>query len=66
MTTESMRVYVSAEEIAEARAVIRYNADASVCMVWRDGEPLRCPTQRDMDTLPVGADMSDDEVAQLD
>jgi hypothetical protein len=35
-------------------------------MVWRDGEPLRCPTQRDMDTLPVGADMSDDEVAQLD
>ena len=41
MTTESMRVYVSPEKIAEARAVIRYNADASVCMVWRDGEPLR-------------------------
>jgi hypothetical protein len=45
---------------------IRYSADGAICMVWRDGEPLRCPTQRDMDTLPVGADMSDDEVAQLD
>jgi len=45
---------------------IRYSADGSVCMVWRDGEPIRCPTQRDMDTLSVGQDMTDDDVALLD
>lgn len=46
---------------AEAVEVIRYSQDGSVCMVWRDGEPVRCPTQDDMDTLPVGEDMTDDE-----
>ena len=45
---------------------IRYSADGSVCMVWRDGEPIRCPTQGDMDRLPVGPDMADDEIEQLD
>ena len=45
---------------------IRYSVDGSVCMVWVDGEPDRCPTQDDMDRLPVGTDMTDDEVAALD
>ena len=45
---------------------IRYSADGNVCMVWRDGEPIRCPTQRDMDTLPVGPDMTADEVDALE
>ena len=45
---------------------IRYSADGSICMVWRDGEPIRCPTQGDMDRLPVGPDMADDEIEQLD
>ena len=45
---------------------IRYSADGSVCMVWSGGEPLRCPTQGDMDRLPVGPDMADDEIEQLD
>ena len=45
---------------------IRYSADASVCMVWDGDEPVRCPTQDDMDELPVGPDMTDDEVALLE
>ena len=45
---------------------IRYSTDGAVCMVWSDGEPVRCPTQDDMDTLPVGQDMTDDEVEALD
>ena len=44
---------------------IRYSADGSICMVWRDGEPVRCPTQEDMDTLPVGPDMTDEDIEQL-
>lgn len=45
---------------------IRYSSDATICMVWSDGEPVRCPTQEDMDTLPVGEDMTDDEVESLE
>lgn len=45
---------------------IRYSESGSVCMVWCDGEPVRCPTQADMDRLPVGPDMDADEVEQLD
>lgn len=45
---------------------IRYSADGSICMVWADGEPTRCPTQHDMDTLAVGHDMTADEIEQLD
>ena len=45
---------------------IRYSQDGSVCMVWSDGEPVRCPTQHDLDTLPVGSDMTSYEVEQLD
>ena len=45
---------------------IRYSEDASVCMVWCGGEPIRCPDQDDMDRLPVGPDMNEDELDQLD
>ena len=46
--------------------VIRYDAAGTVSMVWADGEPVRCPTQHDMDTLPVGGDMTNDEVEGLE
>jgi len=45
---------------------IRYSEDGNVSMVWADGEPVRCPTQEDLDTLPVGQDMTADEVELLD
>lgn len=45
---------------------IRYSADGSICMVWSGGEPLRCPTQDDMNSLPVGSDMTDEEINQLE
>ena len=45
---------------------IRFSTDGSISMVWRDGEPLRCPTQDDTDNLPVGDDMTDEEIEVLD
>ena len=45
---------------------IRYSADGSICMVWDGGEPVRCPSQEDMDHLPVGSDMTADEIDQCD
>jgi len=45
---------------------IRYSKDNTICMVWDETTPVRCPTQHDMDTLPVAEDMTDDEVDQLD
>jgi len=45
---------------------IRFSADGGVSMVWEDGEPARCPTQDDMDSLPVGDDMSEEEIELLD
>ncbi len=44
---------------------IRFGADGSI-MMWRDGEPCRCPTGHDMDHLPVGPDMTEEEVELLD
>lgn len=44
---------------------IRFSADLSVCMVWCGDEPLRAPTHDDMRTLPVGPDMSAEQVASL-
>lgn len=44
---------------------IRFSADLSVSMVWCGDEPLRAPTHDDMRTLPVGPDMSAEEVASL-
>ena len=45
---------------------IRYSVDGSVCMVWCDGEAVRCPTQEDMDNLPVGRDMDEEEIDDLE
>jgi hypothetical protein len=45
---------------------IRFSADGAVSMVWADGEAVRVPTQQDLDILPVGDDMTEDEVAGLD
>ena len=45
---------------------IRYSEDATISMVWADGKPVRCPTQEDMDSLPVGPDMDADEVELCD
>jgi hypothetical protein len=45
---------------------IRYSPDGSVNMVYEDGEPVRCPTQWDMDMLPVGCDLDDDEIESFD
>ena len=45
---------------------IRYSEDGTISMVWAAGEPVRCPTQDDMDSLPVGKDMTADEVDSLE
>ena len=46
---------------------IRYSKDASICIVHnsKTGE-YSCPTQDDMDTLPVGPDLTDEEILLLD
>ena len=44
---------------------IRFSADLSVSMVWCGDEPLRAPTHEDMRTLPVGPDMTAEQVASL-
>lgn len=44
---------------------IRYSEDANICIVDDDGE-FRVATQHDIDTLPVGDDLTEEEVEQLD
>jgi hypothetical protein len=44
---------------------IRYSADASICLI-DDGDQFRAPTQEDMDTLPVGDDLTEDEIASIE
>jgi len=64
---------VKAKETNAARALpaqreeeIRFSSDGSISMVYRAGEPVRCPTQDDLDTLPVGSDMTADEIECLE
>jgi len=47
---------------------IRFSADGSVNIVWdtETDEAVRMPSQHDMDTLPVGRDLTDDEIDLLD
>jgi hypothetical protein len=47
---------------------IRYSEDGMICIVWDTAadEAVRCATQDDMDTLPVGEDLADDEIETLD
>jgi hypothetical protein len=54
------------EAQAYAGCRIRFSADGAVSMVWSAGEAVRVPTRDDEDILPVGDDMTEDEVAGLD
>lgn len=45
---------------------IRFDESGTTNMVWCDGEPVRCASQADMDTLPVGAEMTAEEVSSLE
>ncbi len=44
---------------------LRYSPDATICIVQDDDGAFRVATQEDMDTLPVGEDLTADEVASL-
>ena len=44
---------------------IRYSEDASICMV-EDLDGFHAATQSEMDSLPVGEDLTDEEIAGLD
>ena len=48
--------------------VIRFSPDATISIVWDivADEALRCPSQQDMDHLPVGDDLTADEIESLD
>jgi hypothetical protein len=48
--------------------VIRFSRDASISIVWDTvlNKAVRCPTQSDMDKLPVGKDLSAKEIKTLD
>ena len=46
-------------------AQIRYSKDGAVCIVQENGN-FRVATQSDMDTLPIGADLSLEEIDMLD
>lgn len=54
------------EAQAYAGCRIRFSADGSVSMVWADGQAVRVPDQQDLDVLPVGEDLTEEEVAGLD
>jgi hypothetical protein len=47
--------------------VIRFSEDAAISIVWDTAadEAVRCPTQDDMDNLPVGDDLTDEEIETL-
>lgn len=56
--------HIEAQAYAGCR--IRFSADCSVSIVWADGEAVRVATQEDLDGLPVGEDLTDEEVAGLE
>lgn len=45
--------------------LIRYSADARISLVQEEDGAFRVATQLDMDTLDVGQDLTDDELAQI-
>ena len=47
-------------------ACIRYSMDAMVCIVQDDDDTMRVATQHDMETLEVGEDLSEEELAALE
>ena len=48
--------------------IIRFSEDAAINVVWdtASDEAVRCPTQEDIDTLPVGDDLTEDEIETID
>ena len=54
--------------MSTASEVIRFSDDGGVNIVWDTSSeaPVRVPTQHDLDTLPVGDDLTDDDIARLD
>ena len=47
-------------------AQVRFSPDASTCIVQDDDGTFRVASQTDMDTLEVGEDLTDEEIASLD
>ena len=47
------------------KMTIRYSEDATICMTDDDGH-FSAPTQEEMDTLPVGEDLTEDEIEGLE
>lgn len=42
---------------------IRFSEDGKIIIVWdSESGPVRCPNQEDMDNLPVGEDMTEEEM----
>jgi len=50
----------------DAYPMIQYSHDASICLVATERGEFRVATQDDMDTLPVGPDLSDEEIELLE
>lgn len=47
-------------------ALIRYSEDGSICIVQDTDGTFHVPSQEEMDTLDVGKDLTDEEIALLD
>jgi hypothetical protein len=47
-------------------AVIRYSDDGRRCLVQEDDGMFRVATQQDQATLPVGPDLTEDDLQRLD
>jgi hypothetical protein len=50
----------------KSHEVLRRSEDGAICMVYCNGQPLRCPTEQDYETLPEGEFLSDDDIEALD
>lgn len=48
--------------------VIRFSKDAKIRIVWDTvtNQPARWPTPQDMDRLPFGGDLTDDEIDAIE
>jgi hypothetical protein len=60
------RVVSAAGDVITSQEEIRFSADGAISIVWADGEAVRCPTQQDMDALPVGEDLTAEEIETID
>lgn len=48
--------------------VIRFSEGANISIVWdtREDRAVRFPTQDDMDNLPVGEDLTEEEIETIE